>query len=305
MSSKVSFLTALAGSCSGVAVFHRLRSQSWVRTIFHMILMGAFCALLITWGEVHRQRPVFQAGVKIFESVFGQKILNTQQGLIPEKSPETERFLLLPNEGKLWYIPSGRLKVSVGELEKNSYLILWAPRGMATAVRSASGLWTTNVVLPDNEKVMFSTPKNLSSDDLIKLKLDSDKKWNFDNLETLSVDNFAKTFQGIWISTLFMQNICLTLVLPVLYTLIFVGMFRLTSHGRYPIRLSYSEFWKIGIYAGFPAMLVASAFPALELPLFSFSTVYMIGLLIYWLYSASRIERELATEESDADDCQQ
>ena len=304
MSSKVSFLTALSGTCSGIAVFHRLRFQSWLRTVFHMFLMGAFCALLITWGEVHRQRPVFQAGVKIFESVFGTKILNTSRGLVPEKSPETERFLVLPNEGRLWYIPSGKLKVSVGELEKNSYLILWAPGGMATAVRSASGSWTANIVLPDNEKVMFSTPKTLSSQELLKLKLVSEKKWNFDNLETLSVENFAKTFQGIWISTLFMQNLCLTLILPVLYTAIFVGMFRLTSNGRYPVRLSYFEFWKIGIYAGFPAMLVAAAFPALDLPLFSFSTVYMVGLLIYWLYSASRIERELAVEESETDDLQ-
>ena len=304
MSSKVSFLTALSGTCSGIAVFHRLRFQSWLRTVFHMFLMGAFCALLITWGEVHRQRPVFQAGVKIFESVFGTKILNTSRGLVPEKSPETERFLVLPNEGRLWYIPSGKLKVSVGELEKNSYLILWAPGGMATAVRSASGNWTANIVLPDNEKVMFSTPKTLSSQELLKLKLVSEKKWNFDNLETLSVENFAKTFQGIWISTLFMQNLCLTLILPVLYTAIFVGMFRLTSNGRYPVRLSYSEFWKIGIYAGFPAMLVAAAFPALDLPLFSFSTVYMVGLLIYWLYSASRIERELAVEESETDELQ-
>lgn len=304
MSSKVSFLTALSGTCSGIAVFHRLRFQSWLRTVFHMFLMGAFCALLITWGEVHRQRPIFQAGIKIFESVFGTKILNTSRGLVPEKSPETERFLVLPNEGRLWYIPSGKLKVSVGELEKISYLILWAPGGMATAVRSASGSWTANIVLPDNEKVMFSTPKTLSSQELLKLKLVSEKKWNFDNLETLSVENFAKTFQGIWISTLFMQNLCLTLILPVLYTAIFVGMFRLTSNGRYPVRLSYSEFWKIGIYAGFPAMLVAAAFPALDLPLFSFSTVYMVGLLIYWLYSASRIERELAVEESETDDLQ-
>ena len=304
MSSKVSFLTALSGTCSGIAVFYRLRFQSWLRTVFHMFLMGAFCALLITWGEVHRQRPVFQAGVKIFESVFGTKILNTSRGLIPEKSPDSERFLVLPNEGRLWYIPSGELKVSVGELEKNSYLILWAPGGVATAVRSASGNWTANVVLPDNEKVMFSSPKTFSSQELLKLKLVSEKKWNFDNLESLSVENFSKTFQGIWISTLFMQNLCLTLILPVLYTAIFVGMFRLTSNGRYPIRLSYSEFWKIGVYAGFPAMLVAAAFPALDLPLFSFSTVYMVGLLIYWLYSASRIERELADEESETDELQ-
>ena len=76
-------------------------------------------------------------------------------------------------------------------------------------------------------------------------------------------------------------------------------MFRLTSGGRYPIRLTYAQFWKTGIYAGFPALLVASAFPALNLPFFTFSTVYMTGLLIYWLYTAHRLERRLAEEEME------
>ena len=301
MNSKVSFFSALAGTCSGIAVFHRLRSQSWVRTIFHMVLMGIFCALLITWGEIYRQRPVFQAGVKIFESVFGKKILNSPRGLIPGKSPETERFLLLPNEGRLWYFPAGKINTTAEELDKNAFLIFWAPRGFATAIRSGSGSWTVNSILPGGKQVKLSGSESMTTQQLLKLELKSREKWELDGVDAISVDNLSKTFFGIWTMTLWGQNMCLTLILPVLYTAIFVGMFRLTSNGRYPIRLSYQEFWKIGIYAGFPGMLVASAFPALALPLFSFSTVYMAGLLIYWLYSAGRLERELFVEESDVD----
>ena len=299
MSSKVSFLTAFAGTCSGVAVFHRLRFQSWVRTVFHMFLMGAFCALLITWGEVHRQHPVFQAGIKIFESVFGTKILNTPRGLIPEKSPEKERFLLLPNEGRLWYLPSGKMTAPQTELEKCNFLILWAPKGFATAVRSDSGKWQVNIASPGDDRVLLSNRHNLSNGGLSDLKLVSDKKWNLDAVESISAEQLGKTLSSIWTISLFMQNLGLTLLLPLLYTALFVGVFRFSSGGRYPVRLTYLEFWKIGIYAGFPAMLVASAFPALALPVFSFSTVYMAGLLIYWLYAASRLERELAAEESD------
>jgi hypothetical protein len=118
-------------------------------------------------------------------------------------------------------------------------------------------------------------------------------------VESLSAEQIGETLSSIWTFSLFMQNLGLTLFLPLLYTALFVGVFRFSSGGRYPVRLTYLEFWKIGIYAGFPAMLVASAFPALALPFFSFSTVYMAGLLIYWLYTASRLERELAAEESD------
>ncbi|MBR1951746.1 MAG: hypothetical protein IKA32_04175 [Lentisphaeria bacterium] len=298
MKSKVSFLTALAGSCSGISVFYRLRSQSWVRTVFHLVLMGMLCSLLMTWGEVHRKRGVFQAGMKIFESVFGSRILSDDRGLVPEKSPGVERSLKLPNEGLLWYIPSGKLSGTAENLEKFSYLILWAPGGLATAIRSETGRWTAHTMLPGDDRVKLSGSVVMTTSELLKLQLVSKEKWDFDDLESLSVQNLAGTFQGVWMITLFIQNLCLTLFLPVLYTAIFVGMFRLTSHGRYPIHLSLSEFWKIGIYTGFPAMLVATAFPALDLPLFSFSTVYMAGLLIYWLYTTAVIERETAAKES-------
>ena len=48
MNEKVSFLSAFFGVCSGVAVFHRLRFQSWGRTIFHVILLAVLASLVIT-----------------------------------------------------------------------------------------------------------------------------------------------------------------------------------------------------------------------------------------------------------------
>lgn len=117
--------------------------------------------------------------------------------------------------------------------------------------------------------------------------------------DDLDVEELFRIVAVVSMMFLMIQNLMLTLILPLLYTSVFVGMFRLTSGGRYPIRLTYAQFWKTGIYAGFPALLVASAFPALNLPFFTFSTVYMTGLLIYWLYTAHRLERQLAKEEME------
>lgn len=44
-------------------------------------------------------------------------------------------------------------------------------------------------------------------------------------------------------------------------------------------------------------MIIGSFFPALNLPLFSFSTIYMFGLVIYWILIISRIERSGQEEE--------
>ena len=43
--------------------------------------------------------------------------------------------------------------------------------------------------------------------------------------------------------------------------------------------------------ARFPVMLVASCFPAFDLPYLSYSTVFMIGLVVYWLVAVARVER--------------
>ena len=80
------------------------------------------------------------------------------------------------------------------------------------------------------------------------------------------------------------------LALALFYTGLFAGMFRLTSSRRLQT-LTFGEFWKIGVYAGFPVMLVASCFPAFDLPYLSYSTVFMIGLVVYWLVAVARVER--------------
>ena len=80
------------------------------------------------------------------------------------------------------------------------------------------------------------------------------------------------------------------LLLALFYTLIFAGVSRLSLGNRKTV-LNFAQFWKVGVYAGFPVMLVAGCFPALDLPFFSYSTVFMIGLVIYWMIAATRLER--------------
>jgi hypothetical protein len=46
---------------------------------------------------------------------------------------------------------------------------------------------------------------------------------------------------------------------------------------------------------------VAAAFPALNLPLLSFDTVYMFGLVIYWLKIIFYTERTISEEKSSDD----
>lgn len=292
MKTVYSFAGALFQTCSGISGFRTLCRHSWGRTVFHVVLMALFCTVLITWGEVSRKKTVLSAAVSVFKTVFGDKVLNTSSGLVPEKDPSTSRYLALPDGGRLWYFPAGKVKCNTDELEKCSYIILWAPRGFATALPKGGGSWTVSSVMPDDDKMLRTRNRTVTAAELSGLILENNERWDFDDFKSFTADELGRTLSGVMVAGFFFQYLLLTLILPFLYTAIFVGMFRLTSGRRYPLTFSFGEFWKIGLYAGFPAMLVASAFPALALPWFSFGSVFMAGLLIYWLYAAGRIERE-------------
>ena len=275
-----------------------LRNHSWGRTIFHSVILALILASVISYFENARMQGVYEAAKRAFSGCFGDKIKLVSGGFVPEKDPDKCRSIALPDGGKLWYVPDGKFASCTG-LEENPFLIFWTPRGFGFAVRDQAH-WKFNTAIPDpNAKAVFSGSRILSTAELQNYQMTSAGSWRIDGQEELSVDELTRMVGAVAWFCLLIRNLMLTLILPLLYTAVFVGMFRLTSNGRYPIRLSYAQFWKIGIYAGFPAMLVASAFPALDLPLFSFSTVYMAGLLIYWLCVVHRIERQLAEEEME------
>ena len=87
-----------------------------------------------------------------------------------------------------------------------------------------------------------------------------------------------------------------------LYTGIFMGMYRLLNgpSGRLSF-LTLKEMWKCGIYAAFPPMVIASLFPILELPFVTYETVFMIGLLIYWMAVTAKLERTSVETEENTD----
>ena len=70
----------------------------------------------------------------------------------------------------------------------------------------------------------------------------------------------------------------------------FAGLARLT--GAATARgLTGWKYWQIGVYAGFPGMLIASVIAAFDLfP--GYNVAYMLALVIYWLPAAVACSRD-------------
>jgi len=283
----VGFFRALSGVCAGTEIFFALRYNRWPRTLLHLVLLSFLLALGISVGELRRVSPRMDGMRLRLETEFGSGVLCSPAGILPVKDPErARRFEVGP--GMLLAYLGGETKVDLSSEERSRAgraLLIAAPRFFAVAV-FGDGEWIGRWQDPDSAGSFRCSDGELNP--LLSRRLAAARgqwetpamKVSFSRFLPLLRNALALGFFLMWFAALF--------ALAVLYTAIFTAVNRLFGGGRGSV-LSPGEYWKIGIYAGFPAMLVAAAFPAFDLPFLTYSTVYMIGLVVYWMIAAARV----------------
>ena len=307
----VGFFKALFGSCAGTAIFSALRLNSWLRVIWHLVLLSFLLSLVIASGELRRLTPRLDAAENRFVEAFGSSLLCAPDGIRPAKDPERARLLEVEPGVAFVYLGSNDGKAALTAEERalaHRMLLVAAPRFFAFAVYSDNrwiGRWQ------DPAAAGNFRCSDVELNDVLNRQLALPKaQWETPAMQIPAASIFRMTrgmlstgFLLMWFATL--------LMLAGLYTAIFAIVNRLIGGGKRFLPLTLGEYWKIGIYAGFPAMLVAAAFPAFDLPFLTYPTVYMIGLVVYWMIAASRVSSELlaqtvpappTTAEDDDDD---
>jgi len=297
MNKPVGFFQALLGSCSGTRIFVRLRRNTWGRTLLHLFLMSVLCAAFITVVQGIRTARAVQGFSDDFFRTFGG-IRIDPNGLTPERLPEKARSFAFSSELRVFYFPAIPNGVSIPEedLQLTNYGVIWTPKLVVMLGRVAEGHWQCSEMPVGRFALAPAAIRYLSDAELpawlSSLRAPAGTIASFPKeAVVLTGDNVvSKIVAGICI-VLLVLNFLVVFVLPLLYTAVFAIVFRLTG-GRQLRTLSLGEFWRIGIYAGFPVMLFASFFPAFDLPFLRYGTVYMIGLVVYWLVITGRIERD-------------
>jgi hypothetical protein len=296
MSGHVGFIKALTGACRGTGIFFSLRRNSWGRTILHLFLLSVLCAGGITVGQgIRTARQVRQYADLFFDAFGGIQI--SRDGARPVIEPEKARSRELTSDTRVFYfpaIPEKGIVLPEQELLLTDYGFIWTPKQLVTLARiPADKRWQCSTLALG--WFSPSVPHVLTDAELpgylAGLREPSDQIAVFPGLSTtLTNEDTVPVIVGTLCTGLFVVNWLVVFLQPLLYTAIFVLVFRLTG-GRQLRTLSLSEFWRVGIYSGFPVMLFASCFPAFDLPFLRYDTVYMIGLVAYWLVVTGRIER--------------
>lgn len=296
------FFSALWGVCCGTAVFPRLLLNSRARAVWHLFLMSLLCTVLLSLRMFPQLRGEWQSFSKRYTEVFGRQMAFSEAGILPEEE-HRPRDMPLPDlhffgkklPGYLVYTAREKeVKLPAEALSAGKYLVVWNSNFIALAVAVDEQHWDVQLGRPhrSNERRMVDRDQLAAYFTEELNRANSSESWPFPESHEDAEDFFSlayATYAAVW----FAWNLTFTFAAGLLLTGFFAGLARLT--GTATARgLTGWQYWQIGVYAGFPGMLIASVIDMLGLstiklldfPVTAYTTVYSLALVIYWLPAA-------------------
>ena len=290
MKNSVGFFGTLFSICSGTELFPELAKRNFMTALGHFLLLCLLVSLLGAFGALWRLSDNLEPLCKEMTLSFGNKLLISEKGILPERLPEMARSLELPDNGRLFYAGSVRKKQSEPlELAGLNYFVYWQAGMPALAVRNNDDSWS---VTRFGESRMIEIAHN--SDEALKMILEEtdNRLWREKLPPEVSVEALFDYIVFVFGLTFFLREFILFVVFGLALTGMISFLFSLSRFGN----RKWLKFWKVCIYSGFPAVIIAGFFPMLDLPFFDFIDVYVVCLVIYWFAALRRVIREEEAE---------
>ncbi len=285
---KISFLQSVISVCAGREIFKKLKSQAVWRTLVHFVFLAFICSCFIMIAGHEEMLKEIETPLQSFENSAGG-IVCKNGAFYPSKDPEKPYEIMLAPKFKLVYSPDLNVFQS-NWINKDGTTFLWFPRFWCFTVTSPahstvqvlSGFpdssWQDNQEFSDRDALM---------EYLRKRSIEAEKKTYNHDARTLMVSRIEieRLYLGIRFFYYWFEFCLQALVLTVLFSVFyrFVG-------GRNYSSLKFREIFCCGFYASMPPMIVASFFPALDLPFFKFTTIFAVGYLIYLICVLNSLE---------------
>lgn len=288
---KTGFFAALWGVCRGTAIFPQLLANSRSRAIGHLFLMSLLCTVLLSLRMFPLLRGEWKNVAKSYIEVFGRHVEFSEAGIRPEEE-HRPRHMPLPRSGYLIYTANDKkITLPVESLSTANYLVVWNGNFIAFAVTGDRKHWDVLLGRPHrrNERRHLDRENLTAYFDEELNRPNSGENWPLPERSMRAEDVFdlANFFYSAW---WFVFDWAGNFLLGVILTGVFAVVARLsgaaTARG-----LTGWQYWQIGVYAGFPGMLIGSVAAALELPILSYGFAYALALVIYWLPAALACSR--------------
>lgn len=280
---KVSFHNAVIGSCSGLKVFEDLRSQHWLRTLGHLLLLNLLCALFVVLAVYWQWRPQINGSIAEIVDKCGDLKLD-KNGITPSKEPDKARNFIITGPLAVTYIPEKDQKLPEGFQQScNSGLIF---SGKHIAFWRGRDDKKFDIALASGSQIVNQQAD--SPEDMVKKMRESqgianEREMVFTHKKMLDM---SKVMVAIAVVSIAMLNIFEIAV----YIAMFAGVFALMNIGSRK-RVKIREMITLAVYAGFPPMIIGSIARALQLPFLDFNMIYVLGMTFYLMVIMNRLNR--------------
>jgi hypothetical protein len=308
--STIGFFSVLKGTFTNLDIFPKLLNNSWWRTFFYLLIWVVLVGSIVGFMQYKRIKPTISAFEVICQQNFGNYIISDNKNnlIYPETNPEKSRLVDLQNYCSIFYPGSTGIK-DIPIIEPKIFVI-WYPQYLLIGAKQSEGniffqkfnfgSQTQPIQTQNYSGSLASLLKDTTKLDFAKLPSTTNTK----DIHRFHIDTLIQLITQTTIIYFIGNNIIIMLACVLLFTGVSSFMYNLSAKNR-ALNVTGTKLWKLGIYASFPVLVVAAAFPALELPFLSFDTVYTLGLIIYWLKVISYTEKAFTEEISSNDNLNQ
>jgi len=308
------FINILISVCKGTSLFPTLLHVPFLRALFHLFLLSSLTSIFIVLAQIAPTSEAIDRSVGALEQNFG--ILTfTKEGIRTSKPMiKTEfdvaggnRIQCFPDADSITSDVVYDSLAESGVVVSRTFIFMWTKVDDDMVVP----IWFGAV---SNAKQYFS--KRLNRTDFEQFLAEGKAGGGDLTLNTvvpilysdlLGADDLAYQpveFSDLGSSFLIQSSFfyaiiwgCVIFIKVLWYSLMFMGIFFLMNRrllGKIPFR----SFFIMSIYVGFPAVIVAALFPALDLPYLDYETVYYIGFLVYLFPVLGRVQNDINTPKS-------
>ncbi|MDD5598725.1 MAG: hypothetical protein PHV82_12330 [Victivallaceae bacterium] len=288
----MNFFRALIGTCKGTGVFIRLLPQSAGKALWHLVLLAVISSLFILLCSYSDMSDELDETFRRLKENFGNIIVDSN-GVRPQNMNRQNSLLLANNRFRVNYVPSVEKdklpEIDAGEVNMG---FLWTPVMLSSWIKTGDDkfllipyAYCSGELLPAVSKERSAIMPYIKDNTSLKHKLFC----QFSALNWQALNDYCKS---TYISVSFLGNLFGTIFQVLFFVTMFSFILNLSGNTGRPV-LKYRERFVIGIYASFPPILIASFFPAFDLPFLSFNSVYIICFSLYLIIVFTRLQLDL------------
>ncbi len=305
---KKGFIATTLAICSGTTIFRDLRKTSIFRMAAHLIALALLCSVANVMLGLYPFEAKYYSACQKLEKQFGG-LRRSDKGMVPANTPDKPGTVFL-DSFRVDYFPNDTDLDKFDPSDDFNVGIVWTPDIVARWTKiSKNSFQVVPIIIPppgENVEGLRAFMKKLTRIANRGKLAKSLRAWVIPPedmmpwAESASFHEFkTNMLGGVWLDlptiygmNLFSGILVNALFISPLYILVFTA-FSFVFGRSGTLGMNFKQLFVVGMYTGFPGMIIATIYTALDLPALDYQSVFLLSYLIYSFPVFSRLSRNV------------